>query len=196
MTSTLRPIRTCAWNVGGGWLAGAEANLPHVLDALSHGGPMANIDILILTEAKLQDFTTVRSISQRLHFAASHNHSPIRCTESDKTCAARCSFFALCTHSTRSTPWGGVIIAVLNPQLAATYVTSSKAGLLQIRVRWKKDADGPNGERALSHPLDIIATYNAGLASPANTSLRARGRPDLSTTLYSELRARISERRL
>ena len=115
MTSTLRPIKTCAWNVGGGWLAGAEANLPHVLDALSHGGPMANIDILILTEAKLQDFTTVRSISQRLHFAASHNHSPIRCTESDKTCAARCSFFALCTHSTRFTPWGGVIIAVLNP---------------------------------------------------------------------------------
>ena len=53
MTTTLRPIRTCAWNVGGGWLAGAEANLPHVLDALSHGGPMANIDILILTEAKL-----------------------------------------------------------------------------------------------------------------------------------------------
>jgi len=198
MTSTLRPIRTCAWNVGGGWLAGAEANLPHVLDALSHGGPMANIDILILTEAKLQDFTTVRSISQRLHFAASHNHIPVRCTESDKTCAARCSFFALCTHmcSTRFTPWGGVIIAVLNPKLAATYVTSSKAGLLQIRVRWKKDADGPNGERALCHPLDIIATYNAGLASPANTSLRARGRPDLSTTLYSELRARISERRL
>lgn len=195
MTSALRPIRTCAWNIGGSWLAGAEANLPHVLEALSHGGPLANIDILILTETKLQDFSAINNISQRLHFAAFHNHSPSRCTESDKTCAARCPLFALCTHSTRYTPWGGVIIATINPQLSGTYVSSCKSGFLQVRVRWKDGADGQNGERALSPPFDIIASYNAGLASPANLALRALGKPDLTTTLYSELRARISERR-
>ena len=65
-------INLSFWNIGGRGNIGLEANLDHIIEAVSPGGPLACNDILLLAESKLRDFTLIDAIGLRLHRARTH----------------------------------------------------------------------------------------------------------------------------
>jgi len=61
----LKFSRVGLWNIGGGGVTGADSHWGHVEDALRPDGPLHDLDVLICTEAKLRDGTTIASLGQR-----------------------------------------------------------------------------------------------------------------------------------
>ena len=64
-------MRVGLWNIGGGGVTGADSHWGHVEDALRPDGPLHDLDVLICTEAKLRDGTTIASLGQRAAAARS-----------------------------------------------------------------------------------------------------------------------------
>jgi len=109
-------IRAAVWNIGGGGGIGAEQHFGHVLDAIAPGGALHDHDILILTESKLRDFTTLDYLGRCAHLAHAHR---IYALEEYNTCPTSSSYMYRPPKRQSDVPRDATSSNVTNPYTAA-----------------------------------------------------------------------------
>jgi hypothetical protein len=173
-------IRVGLWNIGGGGVMGADSHWGHVEDALRPGGPLHDLDVLICTEAKLRDGTTIASLGQRaaaartgrrdataysILFVTAVSAAHTASYDEDDTGAGAVD--RAMKHYGRR-PWGGVLVLVINRRLRPTYVSGHKLGLLCVKLEWKFPSRRPRRPRTTA---DDVGAAAGGSPSPDTPGL-------------------------
>jgi len=209
-----RRINLSFWNIGGRGDIGLEANLDHIVEAVSPRGPLACNDVLLLAESKLRDFTLIDAVGLRLHRARTHRdcggtgsctlgaacHRRVTILASTMSSIAPSTAMAAPLDSEdvssaamaheRRPPWGGLVALMLNEQLRGSYIGISKLGLLTIRVQPRPDP-APHDQHYA--PLTVFVVYNPNEHSKCNTIPGSTGALGQSALLMQELQTRVTE---